>query len=324
MKISNERLKTIISNFKNANIFVVGDIIYDEYIYGDVSRISPEAPVPIVNVKAISFSAGGAANVCNNIASLGANVSLCGVVGNDSTGKSLIEYLNKLNINTDTVVVDKSRPTTKKTRIIAHNQQVVRIDKEEKVSVQLKIQRNIIESILDSVNKYNVIIFSDYGKGIITKNIISKTLPVINEKNIFSVVDPKPENFKLYKNASVMTPNKSEASRGINIKMKDEASIIKAGKKILKTLNLEALLLTRSEEGMSLFHSEEILNLPTKAQEVYDVTGAGDTVVSLLALGLAVGASYYESAIIANIAAGIVVKEIGCVSVSTNELLDNI
>lgn len=324
MKLKINRIKEIIKNFKNTEIFVVGDIIYDEYIYGEVARISPEAPVPVVNVKKITFSAGGAANVCKNISDLGAKVSLCGVIGSDSAGNKLMDYFKENKISTDSVIISDDRPTTKKTRVIAQHQQVVRIDNEQIIPIDFQHQKLIIEKIKGSLKKVKAVIYSDYGKGVITKNILLKSLSYIKNNKKLSIVDPKPDNFKYYKNASVMTPNKNEVSKGLKVDIKNENDIINSGNKILNSMNLDALLITRSEEGMSLFYNSNIYNLPTIAQEVYDVTGAGDTVASLLGLCLASGATYLESAIIANIAAGIVVKEIGCASVTTDELLKNI
>lgn len=320
MKPDIKKLKSIINNFKNINVFIIGDIIYDEYIWGDVSRISPEAPVPIVDVNKITFSSGGAANVGRNISALSKKVYLSGVIGNDEYGLKLKEYLKNNNINTDYIITDESRPTTRKTRIIAHNQQVVRIDNEIKKQITIKNEEIILNSINEVINDIDVFIISDYAKGVITKNITKKITALIKYKNKILIVDPKVENFNYYKNSTIMTPNKNEAGKGIGINIKDEQSLYYAGNTILKKLNLDALLITRSEEGMSLFWKDKIYNIPAEALEVYDVTGAGDTVAAILALSLGAGANYLEAALLSNCAAGIVVKEIGCAVASKTEL----
>ncbi|HOK40357.1 MAG TPA: D-glycero-beta-D-manno-heptose-7-phosphate kinase [bacterium] len=324
MKANINELKNIINNFKKISVLIIGDIIFDEYIWGEVNRISPEAPVPVVNVKKITYALGGAANVAKNISELANKVYLCGIIGDDEYGERIKKIIKENNIISDYIIIDNSRPTIRKTRVLAQSQQVVRIDNEKIEAINLDIEKQIINYTHKILPDINVVILSDYAKGLLTSSLIKKIIFIAKKNNKILVVDPKVENFNYFKQADIMTPNKSEASRGIGITIKNDVSLYKAGKTILKKLKLNALLITRSEEGMSLFYNNKIYNIPTEAQEVYDVTGAGDTVSAILSLALGTGADYLNSAIISNCAAGIVVKEIGCASVTKKQLLEKI
>ncbi|GAB6072840.1 D-glycero-beta-D-manno-heptose-7-phosphate kinase [Venenivibrio stagnispumantis] len=311
--IQKERALEIISNLKKAKILVIGDIILDKYLWGNVERISPEAPVPVVEVIKENYNLGGASNVANNIASLNAEAILIGVVGKDENAKILKNLLEEKNIKY-ALVEDKERPTIEKTRIIAVSQQLLRIDRENKAKLSKEIEEEIIKNIKNVLDKVDSIIVSDYGKGVITQNIMD--LLVSSGKMIF--VDPKPSNFMLYKNTTILTPNRKEAYE--LVKADKEESLENVAKKIMENLNLQRVLITLSSEGMALFEKDKVIKIPAKAKKVYDVTGAGDTVISVLSMAKSIGASWEESAIIANYAAGYVVGEIGTATVTEDIL----
>jgi D-beta-D-heptose 7-phosphate kinase/D-beta-D-heptose 1-phosphate adenosyltransferase len=315
---------SLINSFKGKKILIVGDLILDRFIYGKVNRISPEAPVPVVEVTGESFLLGGAANVANNVLALGGIPSLAGIIGHDRAGEVLIELIKGKNINTEGIVVD-SRHTTVKTRIIAHNQQVVRFDKEERKRLEGKNLLNLKKYIADAIKGHDAIIISDYKKGVITASLIKDIVKNAKKNDVFVAVDPKVGHFHLYKEVSLVTPNIAEASHGAGIEIKDEKSLLKAGKILMKRLLCKAVLITRSEEGMSLFEKDrsayKIVHIPTVAKKVYDVTGAGDTVIATITLAHAAGASLKEAAIIANHAAGIVVGELGTAVVGPERLM---
>ena len=319
------KLVEIVSKFDKAKVLVIGDVMMDEYIYGDVSRVSPEAPVPVVKVMKETFIPGGAANVVRNINSLGGKVYLVGTIGDDSLGKRLKKTLTKTGASTQGLIIDRSRPTTQKTRIIAHSQQVVRIDKERTESVASQIRKKLISALKRFINRVDIIIVSDYGKGIITSSILKGIFSLASKYGKRVIIDPKVGHFKDYRGATILTPNKNEARVALGGVLTEEESIHSIGKRLLKELNLKALLITKGAEGMSLFQKDKkVINIPTIVQEVYDVTGAGDTVTAVLALGLAAGADFLSSAQIANFAAGIVVKEIGAATATKKELLNRI
>ncbi len=320
-----ERFIEIVNRFDKAKVLVIGDVMMDEYIWGDVSRISPEAPVPVVKVIKETFIPGGAANVVRNINSLGGKVYLVGTIGNDSLGKRLKKTLAKSGVSTQGLIIDRSRPTTRKTRIIAHSQQVVRIDKERTDSLALRIKRRLLNTFHRFIKRVDIIVVSDYGKGIITPSALKKIFSLAEKHKKRVVIDPKVGHFKDYRGATILTPNKNEARAALGGVLAEGENIHSIGKKLLRELGLEALLITRGAEGMSLFEREKkVIDIPTVAQEVYDVTGAGDTVTAVLALGLAAGADFLSSARIANFAAGIVVKEVGAATVSKKELIKRI
>lgn len=320
-------LDEIVNSFKGKKILIVGDLILDRFIYGKVNRISPEAPVPVVEVTKETFLLGGAANVANNILSLGGLPSLAGIIGLDTAGNVLKELLKEKGINFEGVI-DDNRHTTIKTRIIAHNQQVVRFDKEEKRRLEGKSLFALKSYIIDAVKKHDAVIISDYKKGVITGSLVETIVNNAKRDDIFVAVDPKIGHFNLYKNVSLITPNIAEASSGSGIEIKDEKSLIKAGKILMKKLSCKSVLITRSEEGMSLFERCKskcrVTHIPTFAKKVYDVTGAGDTVIATIALAYAAGATLRDAAIIANHAAGIVVGEVGTAVVSPDRLIKSI
>lgn len=324
MKDLNE-IKNIISGYKDAKVMVVGDLILDEFIWGDVSRISPEAPVPVVWVRKESFMPGGASNVANNLRSLGASVYLVGVIGNDEHGAILKSTLDEKGVDTGGVFTDESRPTILKTRVVAQHQQVVRIDKEKVDGLDRAVVAKIASYIKGIINEMDAVIIEDYGKGMITPMLLSKVVPLAKRNKKIISVDPKEENFKYYKCINVITPNNNEASRAVGFEIKDNQTLKKAGEKLLKKLGCKIVLITLGEKGMAVFQkSKPMMHIPTVAQEVFDVSGAGDTVISSYTLSLAAGASPILAAHIANCAAGIVVGKVGIAVVSPDELVKTI
>lgn len=317
-----DRLSEYISRFNNATVLVVGDIIADHYVWGKVERISPEAPVPIVDVQSESFMLGGAGNVTGNILSLGGKVRLCGVVGRDDMGRWIVNRLRSEGVCTDGIVVEEGRPSSKKTRVIAHNQHVVRFDHESRGEISLESQDIILEYIRTHIDDIKVVVISDYAKGVITRNLVKNILELALEYNLCIIVDPKLKHFDFYTGATVITPNTSEASMASGLTITDDETLLKAGNTLLKQSNAEAILITRSEHGMSLFQrNNDVIHIPAVAREVYDVTGAGDTVVSTLALSVAAGASLNDAAILANYAGGIVVGIVGTATVHQEQLI---
>ena len=299
----------IFSNFKNKKILVIGDIVLDRYIWGRVNRISPEAPVPIVEVTDEDFLLGGSANVAHNIVSLGGNATVLGIVGRDRAGDALKRLLGEKGI--DSCMFDDQRPTIVKTRVKAHNQQIVRFDREDKKKVSGKTFDALIGSVRRAVRDHDAIIISDYKKGVVSSELVAEVVKAARPKKKFIAVDPKTGHFHCYKNVSLITPNLMEASHGSGIEIKDEKSLVKAGRILLRKLPCKAVLITRGEEGMSLFDKNTVTHIPTVARHVYDVTGAGDTVIATFTLAYASGASLKDAAIISNHAAGIVVGEVG-------------
>ena len=311
-------------NISKKNILVVGDIMLDRHIFGDVNRISPEAPVPVVEVREENMVAGGASNVLNNILNLKSEGYITGIIGDDEYGMILVNKIEKAGGNVKGIVVDENRPTTTKTRIIAHSQQVVRIDRENCDVIEKKLEDIIIDYLKEIKSDIDAVIIEDYGKGSITKNIVKTIIKIFGNNNIPIAVDPKEENFDMYKKTTIITPNKKEAENIIGRKIKSKEDLYKAGKDIIKKLKIKALLITRGKEGMSLFVNNEIYDIPTIAKEEYDVTGAGDTVIAALTTMLANGYNFKESAFISNVAAGIVVEKPGVVPVGFEELKERL
>lgn len=321
LKIKNERLTDIAKSFNKGKVMVVGDVMVDQFIYGTVERISPEAPVPVVEVQSETFMLGGAANVLSNIKSLGGTTSVCGVIGDDAHGKRAKSMFKKIGAETDGLIVDAHRITTKKTRIIAHSQQVVRFDKEVKDNISKTTHKKIMNHISSDITGYDAVIISDYGKGVITKELAAEVVELCKKKNKVITVDPKTNHLLYYKGITSMTPNHHEASLASGIKIIDEKTLEKSGSFLLTFLESDSVLITRGDKGMALFEKDgTISKIPTVAQNVYDVTGAGDTVISVFTLALSVGASFKEAAVLANYAAGIVVGKVGTATVTEDEL----
>lgn len=312
--------KRIIGQFKDRNILVIGDIILDHYIWGKVSRISPEAPVPVVEVNRESFLLGGAANVAHNIVSLGGKASVIGINGRDIAGETLMNILKQSGVNCDGIFTE-NRPTTVKTRVIAHNQQVVRFDREDRKYVDGKILKGVMGYINSVLSGYDGVVLSDYQKGMVSSELVKGILKKTKHGGIFVAVDPKVGHFDFYKGVSMVTPNIMEASNGANLEIRDDKTLLQAGKFLMKKLSCDAVLITRGEQGMSLFEKKKITHIPTVARKVYDVTGAGDTVISAFTLAYSSGSNMEEAAVIANHAAGIVVGEVGTAVATPEQLL---
>lgn len=322
MPIPKNRIQELLSIIKTKKIAVVGDVMIDRYIWGTVSRVSPEAPVPVVEVENESTRLGGAANVANNISSLGATAFLVGVAGNDAGGKELKNILEQQKTSSEGIITDSSRPTTVKTRVIAHNQHVVRIDSEEKKDIDAATQKNILTVLNNAINDIDGIIIEDYNKGVVVKDVIHAVIDLARKHRKVITVDPKFHNFFEYKNVTVFKPNVKETEEALGKKLRTDDEVRAVGKSLLETLNAENILLTRSEKGMSLFEKNgAVTHIPTRAREVADVSGAGDTVIATLTAMLTAGATVKEAAFLSNMAGGIVVGEVGIVPIKPEQLL---
>jgi len=321
--MSNRRAFAIIENFPRSRVLVVGDIMADHFIWGNVSRISPEAPVPVVEVRKDSFMLGGCANVLNNIFAMGGRVHLAGVIGTDETGRRLLSEFRSRGVDTGGIVVEAGRPTTLKTRIVAHGQQVVRFDREDRKPVQAKSVRKILSYIESLRDDLGALVVSDYSKGVVTRPLLEGIRKVIAGRPIFTCVDPKQRDFSVYQGFDIVTPNHYEAGRAAGEEVQNGQDHVRVGMKLLQQYDFKALLMTRGEEGMSLFERDGRMRhtvFPAEAREVFDVTGAGDTVIGVLALSMAAGASFREAAYLANHAAGIAVGKAGTATVTREEL----
>ncbi|MBN8584754.1 MAG: D-glycero-beta-D-manno-heptose-7-phosphate kinase [Ignavibacteria bacterium] len=299
----------------------------DKYVYGTISRISPEAPVPVVDIDKTEFRLGGAANVANNIKALEAEPVLIGVIGNDYDSKHYLDVMRALGLSTVGIIKDNSRPTTAKTRVIAHSQHVLRVDSEIKDDINTSTGKKIIDYLNRNIRSFAAVILQDYNKGVLTSGMISKIISIAKKYNKPVYVDPKFHNFFEYRDVTVFKPNRKETADILAMKIDGEESVKEAGRKLIDKLNCEYLVLTRGEKGMMLFDKEKnktvILNIPTKARKVADVSGAGDTVISTIAVMLAGGANIIEAVMLANQAAGIVCEEVGIIPITKKALLDS-
>jgi D-beta-D-heptose 7-phosphate kinase/D-beta-D-heptose 1-phosphate adenosyltransferase len=320
--IQAERLLEVLGHFSQARILVVGDFILDEFIWGNVSRISPEAPVPVVQVKRESFLPGGSLNVANNIRTLGGTVFPCGVVGRDLEGRVLVRAMRRHGIDTGGVILDPARPTTIKTRVIAHSQQVVRVDREKLAPISREDGQKILQFVRKKIKEADVMIVEDYGKGMIEPFLLTPLLELTRKFGKPVLVDPKEKHFQLYKGVTAITPNRAEAYSVFGASVNGrEPELEEVGRGLLKRLRSQAVLITLGEEGMVLFEKNRpTTRIPTTAREVFDVSGAGDTVIAVFALGIAAGATLAEAAILSNLAAGIVVGKLGTATVEPDEL----
>ena len=322
---SSNRLKELIEGFKKRRIAVIGDVMVDNYVWGSVSRMSPEAPVPVVEVEKETVRLGGAANVANNIKSLGGEPLLIGVVGDDANGSLLTKLLREQGCPTEGIVRDPSRPTTIKTRVIAHQQHVVRIDNEHKGDIAPSIQEQILSVLRSRIDSLDGIILEDYNKGVIVTSLIRQIIAMANEHGKVITVDPKFQNFFEYKNVSVFKPNRKEVEEALGVKINSEEDVRKAIGTLRERLRAKNVLLTRGEHGMSLLDQEGHLeHLPTRAVHVADVSGAGDTVIATLTMAMTTGASIHESAALANFAGGVVCGEVGIVPIKPDALYSSI
>lgn len=308
---------------KNAkpNILVVGDLMIDHYLWGSCERISPEAPVQVVDIAKETSVLGGAGNVINNLKVLGANVSVASVIGHDTIGLELLEMLDNIGVESRDVIKQNDRTTSKKSRIIATNQQVLRYDKESKDSISTDSQKLILESLEKSIERYDSVILSDYGKGVLCNSLSQEIIKLANRYNIKVFVDPKGEDFSKYSGAYLLTPNKKEAQLATKVEIKDEESLKLALASLKKNAQLDIALITLSEDGIAI-DDNGLKIFPTVAKEVFDVTGAGDTVIASIAFALSSGKTIDESISFANLAAGVVVGKIGSATVSIDEIVE--
>lgn len=311
-----------IQSFPQNKVLVVGDIMMDEFLWGEVSRISPEAPVPIVKVEKETFLLGGAANVVNNLLGLKGRVLLAGVIGSDSMGRRLIRKLQSLGTTTEGIVVEEGRPTAIKTRVIAHHQQVVRVDREKVGPILPETLRAILNIIRKNISQIRGIIVSDYGKGVVSQELMIGLKKIAGKNSIPVLVDPKPHNMGWYDQVTVITPNHLEAEMAVGKKIESKEDLLWAGRHLLKKTKCESVLITRGREGMTLFlKNKKVEHIPTVAQKVFDVTGAGDTVIATLILSLVSGMNMIQACKMANFAAGIVVGEVGTAAVKAGDLI---
>ena len=318
------QLQKIVGLFADQPILVVGDLILDHFVWGTVDRISPEAPVPVVRVVKESFHLGGAANVARNLSVLEARPLLVGMVGRDEAGEKLVEELGTEKISSEGIIQVADRSTTVKTRIIAQHQQVCRTDRESTDLPSDEVVSEIKESYQNYLEQARGIIVSDYAKGVLSQVLVPDLIQEARERGIFVAVDPKRNDFSGYRGASLVTPNTKEAERASGVEIVDEASFLQAGQRLLETTQVDSLLVTRGEEGMTLFEGQEHAHIPTVAQEVFDVTGAGDTVIGSLTLAVTAGASVGEAAVLANHAASVAVGKLGTAAATVEELLASI
>ncbi len=310
-----------INRFKSLKALVIGDLMIDEYLWGSVDRISPEAPVPVVAVERESQTLGGAGNVINNLVSMGADVFAIGTAGTGKAGRTVFEKLEALGVETSGIVSEPDRPTTRKTRVIASNQQVLRIDKEIKREINRTTLDRLAEIIGSHVREVDFIIISDYDKGLVTRELVARTVALARTNNVLTLADPKSLDFSKYRGVSILTPNKKEAGLAANMDIHTQADLEVAARKIMVQASLDKLLITCGKDGMALFETDRpSKTIASKARQVFDVSGAGDTVISILGLGLAAGFGFAAAAGIANAAAGIVVAKVGTATASIDEL----
>jgi len=303
------------------NILVVGDLMIDHYLWGNCERISPEAPVQVVDVQKETTVLGGAGNVVNNLVSLGSNVSVCSVIGDDFNGRELVKMLEDIGVETKNIIIQESRKTSKKSRVIAVSQQILRYDKESKDNIQASSVEKILKQLCKNISEYDIVILSDYGKGVLTDELSQEIIKLSKQNGVKVLVDPKGSDFTKYKGAYLLTPNKKEATLATNIDIKDDISLKEALLKLKTECDLGISLITLSEDGIATY-DDELKRFPTVAKEVFDVTGAGDTVIASIAFALSANKSIEDTASFANLAAGVVVGKIGSATVTMGEIED--
>ena len=315
-----------IPRFADARVLVIGDVIIDHFLWGTATRISPEAPVPVVNIQREELLLGGSANVLRNIVSLGGNGALCGIIGDDAMGRKTVELVEQLGVPAEGLVVGQ-RPTTVKTRVVAQGQQVVRFDREQTGFPSRSSLDSLLHYLEGHVHTFDAVMVSDYAKGVVSEQLMIRLHQLLHaarrreKRKLPLIVDPKPANLHCFVGATVITPNHHETMQMAGIRIEDERSLVAAARQIRDDIGCEAVLITRGEAGMALLQADdELVTIPTMAKEVYDVTGAGDTVAATLALGLAAGCTMRAAAVLANHAAGIVVGKIGTACASADEL----
>lgn len=318
-------VESLFARAREIRALVIGDLMLDEYLWGKAERISPEAPVQVLDVTREEIRIGGAGNVANNLVALGCRVSVSSVIGGDENGTILLHAFSGKGIDVTGIFEDPLRATSRKTRVVAANQQIVRIDRESREEIGAEHERKIAAFLREREKEFDVILVSDYLKGVLTPSLLAEVFAFARERGIPVVVDPKGNDYAKYQGASLLTPNRKEAEAASGIAIRDEESLCRAGARLLEIADLTALVITRSEEGMSLFlRGGEVVHIPTFAREVFDVTGAGDTVLALLGMALAGGVGFADAARIANVAAGVAVGKVGTSTVSPAEIVGSL
>ncbi|HEX2983229.1 MAG TPA: D-glycero-beta-D-manno-heptose-7-phosphate kinase [Ignavibacteriales bacterium] len=323
IKISKERLCELKNNFKDSRVAVIGDMMLDCYFWGDVKRISPEAPVPVVEIDSEFYRFGGAANCAYNILKLGGYPVPIGVTGYDNHGSIFNSLFKEANIPSEGLIIDDQRPTTAKTRVIAQDQHIVRIDQERKDYISEGMQEKILGYFLKISDSLQGVILQDYNKGVLTPYLIEEIIKVCNKKNIIVTVDPKFNNFLQYKNVTLFKPNRKETEDAFGIRIKTDDDVRAAGRRLLDELKCKYVMVTLGEAGVAIFENGKTEErIPTKARKVADVSGAGDTVISTLTMAMTCGADIYEASYLANFAGGIVCEEVGIVPIEKEKLFN--
>ena len=320
MNFDHAKLKALIPSLKGKRVLVIGDVMADHYVWGRVERISPEAPIPVVHVNREEVKLGGAANVACNIAVLGGSVTLAGIIGADAMGDTLIKLLKEAHISPDGLVKDAGRPTIQKTRVMAQHQQVVRVDRELNQALDAKVAEQFSAVCIKAVASCDAVLFSDYAKGALSAALAAAVIAEAHKLGKVVAADPKPANIGFFRGSDIVTPNQGEAQAVVGFQFRDDASVEEAGQKIRSLQGIRSVLITRGEHGMSLVSDGPAVHIPTRAQRVFDVTGAGDTVIATLTLALAAKVPAPEACALANTAAGIVVGEVGVATVTAEQL----
>jgi D-beta-D-heptose 7-phosphate kinase/D-beta-D-heptose 1-phosphate adenosyltransferase len=321
--LNRSEAQRVVSRFPHLKILVLGDFMLDQFLWGRVDRISPEAPVPVVDADRETFSLGGAGNVVRNLTAMGSGVVPVGVIGQDWIGDRIVQLIEEQGVPSESLF-RSDRPTTLKTRVIAHQQQVVRVDREDRTLIESKLETILTRAFLELLPSVDGVIISDYSKGTITPNLLANILPSARKQKKLVCLDPKVRYFSSYSPVSIMTPNQAEAASVLGYPIVTRDDLEAAAHRILKMIDCEALLITRGENGMALFADGKMTLVPARAREVYDVTGAGDTVISILCLALAAGAELLDAVHLTNTAAGIVVGKIGTATVTPDELINSL
>ena len=315
------RTRSLLRSMRGRRVLVLGDVMLDEFLWGRVARISPEAPVPVVEIQRESFHVGGAGNVARNVRALEGEAALVGVVGKDAAASRLRDELRAAGVE-DALVEASGRPTTVKTRIVAHHQQVCRADRERSDELAKALEDAVVARIAGALRTADALVVSDYQKGVVTRRVMRSAVALARRRRVPVLVDPKVRHFGFYRGATIVTPNLLEAEQASGVRIRDEADLRGAGERLLRSLRCRAVLITRGEQGMSLFEAgRRLVHIPVAEREVFDVTGAGDTVIATLSLALCAGASLPQAAALANDAAGVVVAKLGTATVSPDELI---
>jgi D-glycero-beta-D-manno-heptose-7-phosphate kinase len=320
--MKDNNLQDILAAFSGKRILIVGDVMLDEYVWGEARRISLEAPIPVIEIHTRTAVPGGAANTASNVASLGGRALLSGIVGRDQQAETLRTALRRGGVDAEELIVDEERPTTTKMRIVAQNQQIIRVDSEWRAPLRVELEDRLLQWVEGRIADTDACVLSDYDKGVVSARIAKRFIGLAHEAGKPVIVDPKGPNYSKYCGATVVTPNVNEAARAVNYEINSDADLVEVGRQLSSVLQGSALLITRGSRGMSLFLNEAwAMHIPPRARDVFDVTGAGDTVVSTLALALAANATLEDAALLANQAASIVVGKFGTATLTVGELM---